>query len=229
MPDLQFPHVVLPSEFILLLKGNFPATTTSSSIFETLKSSTAMHMVMIKGFKEFDDGRGLEKTINALGWANFRDRLASLYVYKAIHGIFPSKTSMELIDDIKLLEMRFESHGVHSFSRIFLLGLYLRLANLQIQKREKNNYIEIIIPNQIESLLRLSQVRAEKIDWLILILFHFNIALGDKKVMSLISDGKNFNDIYSFLSTDSRQTMMNNLLSYGASIEENDIFLYEKI
>jgi hypothetical protein len=93
----------------------------------------------------------------ALGWSNFRDRMASMYIYKSIHGTFPKHTSMDLVEDIKQLEARFSNNGVTSYSRIFMLGFYLRLANIQIQKRENNKFIEIKIPEEIGAFLKLSQ------------------------------------------------------------------------
>jgi hypothetical protein len=45
---------------------------------------------------------------------------------------------------------------------------------------------------------------------------------------SLVS-GKKFQDLYELLSPEARSKMLNNLLAYGASINESEIFLYEKI
>src|SRR6478736_2306316 len=104
MQKLILPHVILPAEFINLLKTNLPVSTSSAPIFDQIRPNGALYIVLEKAFKEFDDGRGLEKTMVALGWSNFRERMASLYVYKAIHGEFPMMTSMELVEDIKYLE-----------------------------------------------------------------------------------------------------------------------------
>jgi hypothetical protein len=229
MQKLQLPHVILPVEFVTLLKSNLSVTTSPSPIFDVIRPNQAVYLTLEKAFKEFDDGRGLEKTMIALGWSNFRDRMASLYIYKSIHGNFPKVTSMDLVEDIKQLEMRFSNHGVNSFSRVFLLGFYLRLANIQIQKRENNKFIEIKIPEVIGAYLKLSQGRSEKIDWLILIILHLQNGLGDKMLMNALMQGKKFDELYELMSPENKKLMLENLLAYGASIQEQDIFLYDKI
>ncbi len=227
MKKLHLPYVKLPSEFITLLKTNL--SSSSFSIFEVIRPFGAQYRILEKAFQEFDDGRGLEKLSTALGWANFRDRMASLYVYKAIYGDYPSKTDMELVEDIKRVETSFSAHSVHGYSRLFLLGFYLKLANIQIQTRQDNQFLEVRIPDGVLNALKLSQGRSEKIDWLILITMHLVNALEEKVLINLLLSGKTFEDIYSLLSKEDREMMHENLLAYGASINEPDIFLYEKV
>lgn len=229
MQKIQLPHVILPAEFITLLKANLPTVSSPDQIFTDIRKNQALYSVLENGFQEFNDGRGLEKTMIALGWSNFRDRMASLYIHKAVFGNYPDKTSMELVEDIKQLESRFMDNSVQSYSRIFLLGFYLRLANIQIQKRENNQFLEFKIPDEVAPMLKISQARSEKIDWLILIIMHFLHFLGEKIVINALASGKNFEELYSHLSPESRKSMMDNLLAYGLSIQEPDLFLYEKI
>lgn len=229
MQKLTLPYITLPSEFVTLLKSNLSITTSPAPIFDVIRPNQAIYLTLEKAFKEFDDGRGLEKTMIALGWSNFRDRMASVYIYKAIHGYYPKSTSMDLIEDLKDLENRFINHGVNSFSRVFLLGFYLRLANIQTQRRENNKFLEIKVPEVIGAFLKLSQGRSEKIDWLILIIMHLLNGLGDKLLMNSLMQGKKFDELYELLSPENKKNMMENLLAYGASIQEPDIFLYDKI
>lgn len=229
MPKLYLPHVVLPTEFITLLKTNLSSTSTSASIFEIIRPNQAIYCVLEKAFREFDDGRGLEKTMAALGWANFRDRMASIYIYKAIYGNFPNKTSTELVEDLKVIELQFASHGVNSLSRLFLLGFYLKLSNIETQRRRDNPFIETKIPENVSDILRMSQGRSEKIDWLILISMHLMNGLGEKIFMNALGSGKKLEEIYQLLTTEFRKNMLDNLLAYGASIDERDVFLYEKV
>ena len=229
MQKLHLPHVILPAEFVTLLKSNLSVTTSPAPIFDVIRPNQAIYLTLEKAFKEFDDGRGLEKTMIALGWANFRDRMASVYIYKAIHSEYPKSTSMDLVEDIKQMEARFTNHTVTSLSRLFLLGFYLRLANLQIQRRENNKFIEIKIPEEIGAFLKLSQGRSEKIDWLILITMHLLNGLGDKLLMNALMQGKKFEELYELMSPENKRIMLENLLAYGASIQEHDVFLYDKI
>ena len=229
MQKLHFPHVILPAEFVGLLKKDLPPTAGSAAIFENIKSFGALYTVLQKAFQEFDDGRGLEKTMVALGWENFRDRMASVYVYKSLFGDYPHHTSMEIVEGIKQLETRFLPYTVHGSSRLFLLGFYFHLGNIQIQRRENNKFLEIKVPFEVDACVRLTQGKSEKIDWLILILMHLLQSFGEKILMGHILSGKKFTEIYPLMSDDDRKIMLNNLLAYGASIGEQDIFLYDKV
>jgi hypothetical protein len=229
MNKLVFPHVILPSEFVQLLKANITASTPVIEILDVLRKNRALFRVLEQAFKNLDDGRGFEKTCTALGWANFRDRLASVYIFRSLHGQFPISTSMELVEEIKQLEGRFFGHGVQGPSRAFLLGFYLRLATIHIQKRENNKFLEITIPEDLLPLLRLSQGRSEKIDWLILILLHLYNSLGAEMTTMALKAGRTFDEMYPLMTPQARKSMMDNFLVYAASTRESDIFIYDKV
>jgi hypothetical protein len=229
MTNLKMPFIRMPKEFVSLLKSNLPDNTNSTPIVSALKPNKTICHVLTIALKEFDDGRGIEKLVTALGWAHFRDRLASIFVYKTIHGHFPTTTNMELVEDIKNLESKFGDYVLHGTSRLFLLGFYVKLANLQLRNSEASSIMEISIPADLLNVLRISPIRSEKIDWLILIVLHLVNALGEKVLISLLIQGKKMDEIYELLPVEARTEMHNNLLSYSASINEPDFFLYEKV
>ena len=229
MIKLHFPFVNMPQEFVTLLKSNISVSSSPAPVFDIIRPNRALFSILETAFKEFDDGRGVEKVLTALGWANFRDRMASIYVYKTMYGDYPSKTDMELVEDIKQIETRFTDHSVSSISRLFLVGFYLKLANLKIQEREDNKFLEIKIPPEIGAMMKLSQGRSERIDWLLLILLHLNASLGEKMLMNNLIAGKKFDELYQLMPKDSQEVMNQNLLAYGASIQEPDVFLYDKV
>lgn len=229
MKKLVFPHVILPKEFVQLLKTNI-TTGNSTPIFDVLRQNRGLYEVLDVAFAEFNDGRGLEKTMVALGWSNFRDRMASLYIYKAIHGKFPLKTDMGLVEDIQKFEATYSDSSISGQSRLFLLGFYLKLAQIRTQENEKNKFLEFRLPDElILPILKISPSRADKIDLLILIVFHLAEALGDKLLAGAVMSGKSFDEIYGMLNEESRKRMFENLLSYGMSIQEPETFLYEKV
>lgn len=230
MKKLHLPFVNLPNEFITLLKSNLVINTSPAPIFDVIRPNRALMTILEKAFSEFDDGRGVEKVMLALGWSNFRERMASIYIYKAIYGNYPTKTDMGLVDELKLQEAKFLDHGVHSHSRFFLLAFYMQLAQIKLQEKENNRFLELKIPvDTILSILKLSQGRSERIDWLVLITMHLSHALTEKLVIHSLAGGKKFNDLYEMMSPDSKSNMHENLLAYGASIKEPELFLYEKI
>ncbi len=229
MHRIELPYVPMPKEFVTLLKSNLSVVNSPEIIFEGIRQNRALYNVLENAFKEFDDGRGLEKLMLALGWSNFRDRMASVYVYKSIYGEYPAKTDMDLVDDIKAIETRFTEHAVHSYSRLFLLGFYLKLAQLKVRNRENNRFMELKLPHEIGTLIAISEARSERPDWLLLIVSHFQIAFGTKNLINGLIAGKKFDELYELMNPEHRELMHRNLLAYGASIQEEDIFLYGKV
>jgi hypothetical protein len=231
MTALHLPYVKMPQEFITLLKANLSVTPSSPSpIFDVIRPNPALYRVLETAFAEFDDGRGIEKLMLALGWPNFRDRMASVFIYKSLFGDYPSKTNMELVEDLKQIELEFSDHSVHGYSRLFMLGFYLKLANLKIRSlQELAEGQEVHINPEVKSILKLSQGRTERLDWLLLIVIHLVEALGLEKVKKAIAEGRKLDELYDELDREQRGQMLKNLLAYGASIKEPDIFLYEKV
>lgn len=230
MKELRLTYVHLPQEFVTLLKSSLSGQIEPSSVFNILRPNKALFSVLEKSFRHLDDGRGLEKTMLAQGWVNFRNRVASLYVSKAIYGDYPLKTDLSFVEDLIQFEQDFQGHGVQSNSRIFLLGFYLKLAQLSLQKEEGNRFFEIEISKaSVLKTLKLTQGRSQRLDLLVLILSHFIRGLGEKTLTNAVVHGKTFSEIYDAMADRDRRVMHDNLLAYGASIQENDVFLYEKV
>lgn len=229
MIRLHLPYIKLPTEFITLLKANVIVNTSAAPVFDELNKNRALVMLLERAFKEFDDGRGVEKILLALGWSNFRERMASIFIYKAQNGSFPDSTNMNLVDEITKFEAKFSDHAVTSYSRIFLLGFYIKLASIELNKKKSISMGDLNVSEELLNILNISEGRSEKIDWLILILMHLNASLGEKVLLNNISVGKSFEELYNLMPKDSQEVMCQNLLSYGASIQEDDIFLYDKV
>ena len=58
---------------------------------------------------------------------------------------------------------------------------------------------------------------------------HLLNGLGDKLLMNALMQGKKFEELYELMSPENKRIMLENLLAYGASIQEHDVFLYDKI
>ena len=230
MKPVQLPYVILPLEFITLLKRNLSVVSSADQIFDILRLNKALYHVLENSFKDLDDGRGLPKTMMALGWHNFRNRVASLYIYKAIYGQYPAKTDLHLVSDLIEFETKFRDQSVQSHSRTFMLAFYLKLAQIHIQQIENNKFLEMNFPtDQILGMLKVSQGRSDKADFLILLTMHLLTNLGEKTLAHSLIAGKNFNQVYELMTPESRKLLHDSLLSYCASIGESENFLYEKV
>ncbi len=224
---LNLPALVLPTEFVGLLKN--PTAAGGGAVPQMLRGAPGLTMVMERAFKEFDEHHmGLEKVSTVLGWAHFRDRMASVYLFKALHGSFPDKTDMELVEDIRIFENRFSDKSLAGNSRLFLLGLYLRFLNTYLSMREEGG-LEIKVPQGVDRVMTIKQVRTDKPDWLVLLVWHLDLFLGTDELVRLIQINTRWESFYELLTDAQRFQLVSNLLSYGASIQEEDPFLFERI
>ena len=224
---LNLPALVMPAEFVTLLKN--PTAATSGAVPQMLRGAPGLTMVMERAFKEFDEHQmGLEKVSTLLGWAHFRDRMASVYLFKALHGSFPDKTDMDLVEGIRVFETRFVDKSLTGSSRLFLLGLYLSFFNTYLSMRDDASP-EVKIPATVDRVLALKQVRTDKPDWLVLLCWHYVTFFGSDELVRLIEANTRWESLYERLTDAQRFTLVSNLLSYGASIQEEDPFLYERI
>ena len=228
MQALHFPYVHLPPELVSLLKMNLSGMNFSEEIFSRILQNRPLAMLIESTFPEFFDSKKIDKMIVAVGWNGFRDRLTSLYVIKAQTGSFPKAVETLSVGDISDFHERLVHFGVSGYSRAYLLGLYLKLANISQQKLTGKRS-QLVIPADIDVFLRLSQKRSEKIDFLIIILCHLYYGLGDKLLLNSLASGKSFDVLYDLLNPDYKKQMSDNLLAYSASIGEPDIFLYGKV
>jgi hypothetical protein len=229
MRKFIFPYVHLPSEFVMLLKSSLTLSNSGAPVLDVLRPNKALYSVLKTSFMEFDERKNLEKILLALGWPNFRDRMASLYIHKIIYGAYPSRTNIELVEEISAIENRFRDFSVNSYSRLFLLGFYIKLANFQMQSSIEFDSAPLLIPDELEKILQYSRGRSERIDWLIILIIHLLNDLGIDSLCEKLKAGMKFDELYQIMSQDSKELMANNLLAYGASIQEPDFFLYDKV
>lgn len=228
---IHLPAIVLPSELIDLLKDPNAATTGfDSPVSKMLRKRPAASLILTRAFSEFDEHKvGLEKIFVTLGWAHFRDRMSSVYFFKAIHGSFPEKTDMDLVEDVKKFEVKFQDKGISGQSRLFLLGTYLKFYNIYLSHRGDDAVETVEVPSAVERILSLSQMRTDRPDWLILACWHFHSYLQTDSFTKNLKSGATYQSLFSLLSKAQQQQMISNLLSYGASIQESDPFLFERI
>ena len=225
---VHLPALVLPKEFLTLLKEPNSAQK-SSQIIATLRASPALSMVLEKAFNEFDENKiGLEKISTTLGWDHFRDRMASVYIFKILNSVFPDKTDMDLVEDIKFFEKRFGDKTLAGDSRLFMLGFYLKIFNL-FEMNQDTDVLATKVPASVDKILALSKARTDKADWLVLLTWHLCEFLGEYKLVELVSKATPWPALYALLSDEQKFHLVSNLLSYGASIREDDPFLFERI
>lgn len=147
--------------------------------------------------------------------------MTNAYVDYALTGRFPTKPDVYNMTSIIDLEEELKPFTVGGYSRGFLLGFYLKMARIKLEKAGKEfNPIN----SDIVKILKLSKIKIIKVDWLILNIFHFEGFLGRESLLTAIDGEIGFEKLYNKLSEDQKTTMMGNLLSYGSSVGDEEIF-----
>ena len=228
---IHLPAIVMPTELITLLKEPNAAMTGLDSPFSRMaRKSPGTVLILERALTEFNEHNiGLEKIFVTLGWSHFRDRMTSVYLFKALNGAFPDKTDMDIVDEVKSFETRYRDKGITGQSRLFLLGLYLKFYNIYLSQREDGASGGVSVPINVDRILGVSQVRTDRPDWLILVCWHFEAYFQVTPLLEMLKHGATYQTLFAQLTKGQQQQMISNLLSYGASIQESDPFLFERI
>jgi hypothetical protein len=79
------------------------------------------------------------------------------------------------------------------------------------------------------ALISQSTSHSEKVDHLILLLWHLYSFLGVDNLLERIKNHENYMSIYDSLSNEQKKIMIDYFLAYGCSINEQEIFLNERV
>jgi len=223
----DFPHTLLPDHLTLLLKANM---SSNGQLYKELdqyiyKRKDLYELVRIN-FSEVNQFGAVGKLIKSIGWMGFRDKISALYLNYMWNGNYASAQDPTFLNDVLSLETFVSQNCVQNYSRGFLLGMYLKGAevsgcDLDTSLRVKN----IVNDTELKGMLRAMGSRVIKIDWLILQLMHFRAYLGFSALVSMLNRACSYAEIFGELSMDQREELTINMLAYGASINETNIFI----
>lgn len=225
----EFNFVDMPDYFTQVLRSNMQS---SSKSFANLKTHISSHKGFLgisqRTFSEFLNTSkqfSLDKVITNLGWLGFRDRLAAVFLDYKLNGHFSNYTNLKSINDLLDWESSMKSCMVEGYGRLFLLGLYLKMGGLSEFENAEFKCFDFFC----ENLCKNGKVKLIEVDWVLLLLFHFKHVFGETQLKSMIDQSFSLNAIYEQLSDDEKYFTMRNLLKYGASIGDHEIFFSQSI
>ncbi len=230
--NILFPIVYIPEDLswinAIYLNNSRKAYL---SISENVHSKPFLKLHVEKLFSSYIKANSIESMLNALGWRGFRNRLASSYLYHYFHGFFPEEDEVDNISEVVQFEEDLKGIFPEGNSRIFFLGFFLKMCEIQAMKENSNNFISFLgLSRQLKQVLLLGEQKLIKPDWLVLSLIHFESFLGKEKFVDIVKEDKgDFTRLKNRLSPEQKDLMVQNFLRYGASINETEMFLYEKV
>jgi hypothetical protein len=218
----NFPVINLPDYFTVILASNMQVSGQNFIGLQTyIHSKPPLTSLVKKIFHDIGPNIEVGSIIKSLGWIGFRNRITNAFLEYEMSGHFPATPDSSLLVDLINLEEDLKSYEVSGYSRGFLLGFYIKMIEIQRTKLKLSSFS--IDLNYIP-FLDFSASRFPRIDWSYLMILHFNEFLGESKLKKFLVDKVGFDKIYSEMSDDHKGIFAQNLLSYGCSIGESDIF-----
>jgi len=220
---MKFPIVELPEYYSGLLKLNISSIDKALAIIPAyVLEHQHLKFLVKKYFKDINSQGHVAPILKSLGWVNFRDRLCSLFIYRQANGVYPEIVNSDISKGINLFEQKILSYSVNGFNRGYLFGFYLKMARIYTNSSQDYNFLNI--EQEILELLALSKVRIIQIDWLLIMILHFSHFLGIEVLRDELKKETKFRVLYKSLSLEEKDLMVENMLAYGASIDEPDAF-----
>jgi|GEM_PF-593579 len=226
---INFPFVSLPEHFTRLLVSNIQNSTQSNTNLEMyLNENKELNVLVRKVFRDIDPDGFLGKILSISGWNGIRNRLASVYLEYAMTGVFPETANLNLVTDIINIENKLRHFTPAGFSRAFLLGFYAKMSLIQVKKNTESTVPEVtplIIRDEHIEFMKHSKAKSTRIDWLMLQLIQYEHFLGTQRMNSLLESGSRYESLFALLSVAEQNTVINNCMIYGSSINDTEIFL----
>ncbi len=230
--NINFPIVYVPDGITWLLDEHMNNSKRSFNfIVDNIFDSPFIKIQISKLFKQYMKGSSLDSLLSSLGWKGLRDRLTSMYIYHFEHGSYPNILSLDNIEDILDFERKLSSTFPDGNSRIFILGTFFKLCEITSKNDDPDNWNSYLkISESLLKVVRLGEQKVVKPDWLILTLIHFDNFLGGEKLYDLIKEyNGNFYSLLGHIDSNQKEIMIQNFLRYAGSINEDEIFLFEKV
>ncbi len=231
----KFPYVNMPDYFTRLLQVNMQKNNEEfSNLSTTISKNKSLYALFNVSFHDMDQDLRIEKIINGVGWYGVRNRLASLFIYYLHYGQYPSEYKNNYAGQIIQFEEKTQFMTVDGYSRGFLLGMYLEMANVLFEhghtgKRNINPLSKYCLTiDTIDQLLKQAELlkgNTIKIDFLLIFLAHLNSFCGRETALRLMKSGIEYHEIYSQFSNFQKTLFVENLLAYGSSISDIDFFI----
>jgi hypothetical protein len=223
---INFPYVSLPEYYTRLLTSNIQSTALANNNLELyINANKELNTLVKRIFKDIDPDGFLGKILSISGWVGIRNRLAAVYLEHAMTGKFPEVANLGLVSDLINVENKLRHFTPQGFNRAFLLAFYAKMSLIKIKMISDSRELSpLIIKDEHIEFMKLSKAKSVRIDWLMLQLIQFEHFLGLERMNGLLKGETRYSSLFSLLSSEEQTQMIDNFMTYGASIYDTDIF-----
>jgi hypothetical protein len=229
----NIPYVVIPEDFANFLKTDMrPNTKGWDQFIVKLHDNASLEALILNLFYQASTAKTFQETaIDAIlkvnNWGAVRDKVAAAYMHKLRDKHFNYHPDETLVSEIKDCERIISDFCLPGPNRSFMLGLYFAMGKMEGHFKKNDPFVTL--QKKILPYLTLMRSKIVKIDWAILILWHFHEFLGEEVLREKLQAGEDYTHFYSGLLEQQKTLMMSNLLSYAASINDRETLTSEII
>jgi len=203
---------------------------TYQKIWEFVQTDPFGKLFFSRIFEAEHRDKDLKTQMGSYGVKGIRDRLTSHYLFYLTEGSWAKAPDLSYTLEVQQFEERFSEFSNEWDSRVFMLGCYLRMKDLQLSKLEEPDEYEINISLDLDEVLTHGKAKIEKLDWLIITLKSLlKFTTKEKIITWLNSESENFYDIVNTLEVSEQKTFLNDLLLYGNAIGDQEFFVFNKV
>jgi hypothetical protein len=227
----MYPSIQLPDYFITVLKSNM--AQRSNFIVELtnyIRHYPSMLGLIRKYFKDVDEQIRLDIILKSMGWENFRNRLAIIFINFEKYHFYPDDLDQSFLPELVTLENKVKAFTTSDNSRAFLLSFYKTIASIKLSPQTKVSAIKVPeISQSTIGLLRYANSKLLKVDLVLLILEQLSSLVGERVLNKNLEEKFPFSAIYNLMDEKMKEDFVINLLNYGQSIKEVDLFIKDTI
>ena len=223
---VNFPYISLPEYYTRLLVSNIQNRSQMNNRLELyINENKELNALVKKIFRDIDPDGFLGKILSISGWIGIRNRLAAIFLENAMTGKFPETANLNLVTDLIAVENKLRHFTPPGSNRAFLLAFYAKMSLIHIKlKSDSREFSPVIIRDEHIEFMKLSKAKSQRIDWLMIQLIQYEHFLGLERLNDLLKSETRYASLFSLLSREEQKQMMNNFMTYGASIFDNEIF-----
>lgn len=224
----NFDFVNMPNHFTRFLQADMHIASKSYNLFKSeVYNNPSINSLFNLAFRDIDPNLDVDMVMKSMGWEGFRNRLTCQYLNYANTGNFNQSVDENLCSEILHFEKVLRKYSVSGYSRGFQLGFYLKLWSKKPENLKSNARITDLVDltGVLIEILDRTKSKVIAIDWVVVVLSQLLNFLNKDIVMSLFTDEMTYIDLYQILDVHQKRNIMSNLLSYGSSINDQEIFI----
>jgi hypothetical protein len=196
-----------------------------------IKNDSFLSLYIEQSFAEFSQKGGMSTILSSLGWEGFRNRLGEAYLYYARHGQYPKVIAIEQVKYAIEFERRFDFLFSENNGRAFILGLYLKLCEIDLENENEFSEDSFVgVPHHVDAILATGKSKSSHPDWLIITVWSFYNKFGKSRCLDLFKTSKgNLDEIINQVPKNEYGQFICDLIAYGHAINDTQFFTEQKV